>query len=144
MPVKFDDGLSEMICHFRKWNALLVPFSPRASCRWAPRSNSVSRSANESNIRRRHRFGYTIERPINQRSDGDCALSLSTPVASRNGHVGHTARPYGSGSRRTATGAPDPPSLRLTRRGSCRTKAMLFMGQDTSSPQPRSLFDFLT
>jgi catechol 2,3-dioxygenase-like lactoylglutathione lyase family enzyme len=23
----------EVICHFRKWNALLVPFSPRASCR---------------------------------------------------------------------------------------------------------------
>jgi hypothetical protein len=52
----------------------------------------------------------------------------------------HTVRPYGSGSRRTATGEPDrlriDSDMRLSRvrqlRGSRRTKAMLFMGQDTS------------
>src|ERR1700733_13374155 len=82
-------------------------------------ARTASREAPTSQIFGGATAGYTIERPINQRSDGDCALSLSTPVASRNGHVGHTARPYGSGSRRTATGAPDPPSLRLTRMGSC-------------------------
>src|ERR1700722_8907810 len=71
------------------------------------------------------------KRSRHQRSDDDCALSLSTPVASRNGHVGHTARPHGFGSRRTATGEPDPPSLRLTRMGSCRTKI-----SQRCAPQP--------
>jgi hypothetical protein len=28
MPVKFEGGLSEVICHFGKWNPLLAPFSP--------------------------------------------------------------------------------------------------------------------
>src|ERR1700722_17506164 len=64
------------------------------------------------------------KRSRHQRSDGDCALSLSTPVASRNGQVGHTARPHGSGSRRTSTGEPDPPSLRLTRLGTRRTASL--------------------
>ena len=35
------------------------------------------------------------KRSRHQRSDGDCALSLGTPVASRNGHVGHTIWPHG-------------------------------------------------
>ena len=60
-------------------------------------------------------------RSRHQRLDGDCALSLGTPVASRNGHIEHTIRPHGSGSRRTSTGEPDLPFLRLTRMGSCRT-----------------------
>jgi hypothetical protein len=30
------------------------------------------------------------KRSRHQRSDGDCTLSLGTPVASRNGHVGTT------------------------------------------------------
>jgi hypothetical protein len=47
MPVKFEGGLSEVICHFGKWNPLLAPFSPRASCRWVPRSNRRSRNADE-------------------------------------------------------------------------------------------------
>jgi hypothetical protein len=33
------------------------------------------------------------KRSRHQRSDGDCALSLGSPVASRNGHVGRTVRP---------------------------------------------------
>src|SRR3984885_13106717 len=51
------------------------------------------------------------KRSRHQRSDGDCTLSLGTPVASRNGHVGHNVRPDGSGSRLAAAG----PLLELVR-----------------------------
>jgi hypothetical protein len=86
------------------------------------------------------------KRSRHQRSDGDCALSLGTPVASTNGHVGHTVRPYGSGSRRTATGEPDrlriDSDMRLSRvrqRPDRRpiliaTKATLFMGPGHEVP----------
>jgi hypothetical protein len=35
------------------------------------------------------------KRSRHQRSDGDCALSLGTPVASISGHVSHTIWPHG-------------------------------------------------
>jgi hypothetical protein len=46
------------------------------------------------------------KRSRHQRSDGDCALSVGTPVASRNGHLGHAIWPQGSGSRQAAAGQP--------------------------------------
>jgi hypothetical protein len=57
------------------------------------------------NVVSKRQMCLTSKRSRHQRSNGDCALRLGTPVPSRQRLMGYTIRPHGAGSRRTTTGS---------------------------------------